>query len=68
MDITTTIINTTNNTQAGRSTTATQDDPCRDHTADIGEDVYEQLEDSWSGTIGSAVSADGTTYEIRLAD
>ncbi len=51
--IKTIIINTDTNTVAGWSSTATADEPCAGHTAEIGDDVYDALDDSWNGARGT---------------
>jgi len=55
------------------SSTATMDDPCRDHEADIGVDVYTALEEAWQAAERGCyevdeVHVDGTTYRLTRCD
>ena len=55
---------------AGSSCTATRENPCRDHAADLGDDVYEALEEAWSdrrmGTTDIYVTVNDIAYNLSM--
>ena len=42
------------------------DDPCLDHTADLGDEVYDALQAAWedSDVVDVEVEIDGETYRL----